>query len=148
LVAPTVAALGTVSISWLVCELWLGRHQGTSILYSAKQIDLLNNVAAALIPTVTGFAIIAASGLAFLRSKGHTRSAVIRVSAFGVFFLLVLSIASWVWMLGGLVDCSLAFDRIADAASAAALTMNQVRRLNGEWVMAVTFAKLASVEFF
>jgi len=133
---------------WILLSLFLATPGSTAIHYSSKQIDILTDTAKALIPTVAGFAVLAASGLGYLYTHGHMRSEPLKFGVFSVFIAIVFSMACWIYMLGAMVDCSHPFGRIQDKALSPDVTVKNAAYLQHAYAVAVTCAKLACVSFF
>src|SRR5262249_52407785 len=119
----------------------------TVIYYSSKQITVLIDSAKVLIPTITGFAVLAASGVGFLYKQGQTYSKTIQLGALSVSVAVVLALACWIITLATMVDCSRPFDRAAESM-AATLSAHDMRYLHESWATGLAAAKLGTVFLF
>jgi hypothetical protein len=127
-------------------SIWVTYVVGTppDISYAAKQIDLLQSTASALIPTVAGFAVLAASATGYLYKHRLTDSVLIQSGIMMVFTATVVSLACWIYALGGLVDASAGFGFFTDG-SVGAGSPDMARR---GWRRAIVFTEFASFAFF
>lgn len=144
LIGATAVAFG-LYLSWILLSHIFTTPVTAVIQYSSKQIDLLSDTAKALIPTVAGFAVLAASGSGYLHARGFMRSQALKLGVLSVFVALVLSVACWVYLLGAMVDCSFAFERYTPSRE---ITPSNAGYLQRTYGVAVISAKLACVSFF
>lgn len=132
---------------WHLFEVGFGPREAGPLGYSGKQIDLMSETAKALIPTVTGFAVLAASGAGYLQQHAFDQFNKLRIPIYIVFVSVVVSLACWIMLLGTMVDCSRPFDG-AEGKLVAELTTANTGALQATYAIGVTLAKIGSVSFF
>lgn len=140
------AAIFFAVLFWHLVTLILAAPVAGPLHYSGKQVDGLAEIAKVLIPTVTGFAVLAASGAGYLQTHAFARFQKQRIGIYLVFVCVVVSLACWIMLLGATVDCSRPFE--ATEALKAELNLDVTGLLNHTYSAAVTLAKLGSVSFF
>ena len=144
MVAVAVGAYLSYKLVWLAFTM-----PTTAVIhYSSKQVDVLKDTASALIPTVAGFAALAASGAGYLYTRRYLRTPFLRLSVLSVFLALVVSMACFVVLLGAVVDCSRPFERLESPALSPKITAADARNLQRTYATAVTSARLACLSFF
>ena len=152
LVTIFLGIVGASAVLYGVCLSWhllsLAFTAPKIIQYSSKQLDILKDTASALIPTVAGFAALAASGAGYLHTHRQTRSELLRLGIGSVFAALVASMAFLAFLLGAVVDCSRPFDRTSPKTITSEITTSDAPDLQRAYAYGVTSTKLACVSFF
>jgi hypothetical protein len=143
----TGAAIFCAFLGWSLLKLALKTPDAGPLSFSGKQIDLMSETAKALIPTVTGFAVLAASGAGYLQQHAYTQFNKLRVGIYVVFASAIVSLACWTMLLGTMVDCSRPFDS-ASGKFVAELSANDAGWLQHTYIAGVILAKIGCVSFF
>lgn len=105
-------------------------------------------MAKALIPTVTGFAVLAGSGIGFLHKHQYLQRFAARAGVLGIVVALVISLACWTIVLLTMVDCARPFERITDGALTGAIDSQALPYLSLAWITAVVAAQVGIIAFF
>jgi hypothetical protein len=143
-VVPALLAFGDAGrVIW---EYFSQSPDPNPIHFSGKQVTLLSEAAKVLIPTISGFAVLAGSGLGFLQSSKPIDLPPVQIAILAVCALIVIALASWIFALAVSIDCGYPFDPMPPRLPEKGPFSPDC--LNDSWAKGLLAAKLGTISFF
>ena len=138
--------LGLIIATWGAWHLLSGSLKGQTLIYSSKQIELVTDVTKTLIPTVTGFIVLMAPAIGYLKNQQYLVRERNAAKVLVTLVLVVTSLGMWVATLTAMINCASPFDQLLGQAME--LDRGMLDSLNMYYFLGIRAAELAIISFF